>query len=72
MFKLPISMAETAELVERTVTIRTAMKIEIDQILFIKTSVDSLVLGEQSYARIVSKARATTPLSGKRSAELLI
>jgi hypothetical protein len=40
MFKLPISMAETAELVERTVTIRTAMKIEIDQIVFIKTSVE--------------------------------
>jgi hypothetical protein len=39
MFKLPISMAETAELVKRTVTIRTAMKIEIDQIVFIKTSV---------------------------------
>jgi hypothetical protein len=34
-------MAETAELVERTVTIRTAMKIEIDQILFIKTSVEA-------------------------------
>jgi hypothetical protein len=44
-------MADTAELVERIVTIRTAMKIEIDQIVFIKTSVVCPVV-------IVGKGRA--------------
>jgi hypothetical protein len=53
MLKLPIFMADTAELVERTVTIRTATKIEIDQIVFIKASMDSPVLWE-----IVGKGRA--------------